>query len=100
MESLIKRIFIIFRQKSSIHFKLGLLLLLVNPLIGLGISPAVVLIFTLYYKNPKTGIFYGAVIYAASWVVMGLGFLLSGKAGYHISRDTYKQVKRYFRSKK
>lgn len=96
---LFRNIAAIITRNASWAFKLGLLLLLINPVIGLAISPLLVFVFS-YLFNVKTGVLIGSGVYIFSWGLLGLGVLLSGKEGYRISKQVYLEIRKYVKDRK
>ena len=98
MKQLLKKIAAIIKDHASWPFKIGLFLLLINPVIGLVISPLLVLIFSRLY-DIKTGVMVGSGVYIFSWGLLGLGVLFSGKDGYRISKQVFREIKLYIKGK-
>ena len=86
-------------KNSSMRFKVGMILLVINPIIGVIVSPLLIITFANIF-NLKTGTFIGVIAYILSWALLGIGIILAGKEGYQISKKLLREIKKIIFKKK
>ncbi len=77
-------------MEFSLKFWIGIILLVTNQPFGWG---AMILCGALAIKTKKKFFYFlGLAVYALSWGMLGLGFLLAGPEGIKYSRDLLKSL--------
>jgi hypothetical protein len=79
------------QNQSKTMFWAGVILLLIN--IPAGILGWAVAAAGLAYDRPLV-IFLGAVLYSASWLMLGVGIWLAGKKGVAYSKELWNRLLR------
>jgi hypothetical protein len=85
------------KPKWSLRFKIGVLLLVINVPVGYG-GGALMAALGVKVGKPALGAGLGIVIYAISWIMLGLGIWMAGPEGVQLVDDFRKKLFR--RSKK
>ena len=92
MKEIIHKLIEIIKKNSSIKFRWGLLLLLINVPVGWIVGPLLGILFGWLFGVKKGGMVAG-FFYVLSWIMLGLGALLAGKDGFQISRQFSRDFK-------
>jgi hypothetical protein len=83
--------------KRSLRFKIGLFFLVINVPFGYG-GGALAAALGVKIGKPALGAGLGIVIYAISWIMLGLGVWMAGPEGVQLVNDLRKKL--FSRSKK